>query len=129
MIIREFDFTLKDGRKALIRSPKEEDIQGMFPDVSMPLDQYAGIVDFIKDNKNALPGLYSMFAEAAPEEVVKIATDLNMDGAKARWEEFANNPGSILTDAIIQSYSAAENATVPQPHVDAFIDKYTVILA
>ena len=29
MIIREFDFTLKDGRKALIRSPKEEDIQGM----------------------------------------------------------------------------------------------------
>ena len=29
MIIREFELTLKDGRKALIRSPKEEDIQGM----------------------------------------------------------------------------------------------------
>jgi RimJ/RimL family protein N-acetyltransferase len=29
MIIREFEFTLKDRRKALIRSPKEEDIQGM----------------------------------------------------------------------------------------------------
>ena len=29
MIIREFEFTLKDGRKALIRSPKGEDIQGM----------------------------------------------------------------------------------------------------
>ena len=29
MIIREFEYTLKDGRKALIRSPKEEDIQGM----------------------------------------------------------------------------------------------------
>ncbi len=29
MMIREFEFTLKDGRKALIRSPKEEDIQGM----------------------------------------------------------------------------------------------------
>ena len=29
MIIREFEFTLKDGRKALIRSPKEEDIKGM----------------------------------------------------------------------------------------------------
>lgn len=28
MIIREFEFTLKDGRKALIRSPKE-DIQGI----------------------------------------------------------------------------------------------------
>lgn len=29
MIIREFEFTLKDGRKALIRSPKADDIQGM----------------------------------------------------------------------------------------------------
>lgn len=29
MIIHEFEYTLKDGRKALIRSPKEEDIQGM----------------------------------------------------------------------------------------------------
>ena len=29
MIIREIEFTLKDGRKALIRSPKDEDIQGM----------------------------------------------------------------------------------------------------
>lgn len=29
MIIQEFEYTLKDGRKALIRSPQEEDIQGM----------------------------------------------------------------------------------------------------
>ena len=29
MIIPEIEFTLKDGRKALIRSPKEEDILGM----------------------------------------------------------------------------------------------------
>ena len=29
MIIREKEFTLKDGRKALIRSPRDEDIQGM----------------------------------------------------------------------------------------------------
>ena len=29
MIINETEFTLKDGRKALIRSPKEEDIRGM----------------------------------------------------------------------------------------------------
>ena len=28
-MIREIEFTLKDGRKALIRSPKDEDIQGM----------------------------------------------------------------------------------------------------
>ena len=29
MIIQDMEFTLKDGRKALIRSPKDEDIQGM----------------------------------------------------------------------------------------------------
>ena len=29
MIINEFSFTLKDGRQALIRSPKDEDIEGM----------------------------------------------------------------------------------------------------
>ena len=29
MIIQDIDFIMKDGRKALIRSPKDEDIQGM----------------------------------------------------------------------------------------------------
>ena len=29
MIIKDIDFTLKDGRQAIIRSPKDEDIQGM----------------------------------------------------------------------------------------------------
>ena len=29
MVVKEFEFTLKDGRKAVIRSPKDEDIQGM----------------------------------------------------------------------------------------------------
>ena len=29
MIIQAFEYTLKDGRKALIRSPKDEDIQGV----------------------------------------------------------------------------------------------------
>ena len=29
MIISDIEYTMKDGRKALIRSPKEEDIQGM----------------------------------------------------------------------------------------------------
>ena len=29
MIIQEIEYTLKDGRKALIRSPKDEDIPGM----------------------------------------------------------------------------------------------------
>ena len=29
MIIPEIEYTLKDGRKALIRSPRDEDIPGM----------------------------------------------------------------------------------------------------
>ncbi len=29
MVIQEIEFQLKDGRKALIRSPKEDDVQGM----------------------------------------------------------------------------------------------------
>jgi len=29
MIIKAFEYTMKDGRKALIRSPQDEDIQGM----------------------------------------------------------------------------------------------------
>ncbi len=29
MIVKEFEYTLKDGRKALIRSPREEDIPGI----------------------------------------------------------------------------------------------------
>ena len=43
MIIREFEYTLKDGRKALIRSPKEEDIQGLLD----YLYQSAAETDFI----------------------------------------------------------------------------------
>lgn len=43
MKIREFEFTLKDGRKALARSPKEEDIQGMLD----YLYQSAGETDFV----------------------------------------------------------------------------------
>ena len=29
MVINEINFTLKDGRKAVLRSPREEDVQGM----------------------------------------------------------------------------------------------------
>ena len=105
----------------------EDEINAMFPDVSTPLDQYAAIVEALKLYRGELPDLYSMFGEAAPEEVVKIATDLDMTGAQARWNEFASNPGAILTDAVVQSYTAAANATAQQPHVDAFIDKYTEV--
>ena len=43
MIIHEFEYLLKDGRKALIRSPKEEDIQGLLD----YLYQSAGETDFL----------------------------------------------------------------------------------
>ena len=43
MIINDIWFTLKDGRKALLRSPKEEDIQGMLD----YLVQSAGETEFI----------------------------------------------------------------------------------
>ena len=43
MIIQEQEFTLKDGRTALIRSPREEDIQGMLD----YLYQTAGETEFL----------------------------------------------------------------------------------
>ena len=43
MIIRDIEFTLRDGRKALIRSPKDEDIQGMLDYLVIS----AGETDFI----------------------------------------------------------------------------------
>ena len=43
MIIKDIEFTMKDGRKALLRSPREEDIQGMLD----YLYQSAGETEFI----------------------------------------------------------------------------------
>ncbi|SHL14876.1 Protein N-acetyltransferase, RimJ/RimL family [Anaerocolumna jejuensis DSM 15929] len=43
MIIKEIEFKLKDGRNALIRSPKDEDIQGMLDYLYIS----AGETDFI----------------------------------------------------------------------------------
>ena len=42
-----------------------------------------------------------MFGDALPEEVLTIATDLDMTGAQERWDTFAAEPGAITTDAII----------------------------
>ena len=41
-------------------------------------DRFAGVADYIDLIKTDLPGLYSMFNESLPEEVLKIATDLDM---------------------------------------------------
>ena len=101
----------------------EAEVQALFPDIdfSAQLDQFAGIVNYLDLIKADLPGLYSMFGEALPEEVLKIATDLDMTGAQARWDEFAANPGAITTEAIITGLSA-ENQQVK---VNAFISSYT----
>ena len=103
----------------------EAEVQALFPDIdfSAQLDQFAGIVSYLDLIKADLPGLYSMFGEALPEEVLKIATDLDMTGAQARWDEFAANPGAITTEAIITGLSTGDQ----QVNVDAFISRYTEV--
>ena len=106
----------------------ESEIQAVFPDIDVSglMDQFAGVADYIDLIKTDLPGLYSMFNESLPEEVLTIATDLDMTGAQARWNEFASNPGAITTEAIITGYAEAEAAAAQQPKIEAFITKYTV---
>lgn len=103
----------------------EAEVQALFPDIdfSTQLDQFAGIVSYLDLIKTDLPGLYSMFGEALPEEVLRIATDLDMSGAQARWDEFAQNPGAITTEAIITGLSTGDQ----QVNVDAFIASYTEV--
>lgn len=107
----------------------ETEVQELFPDIdfSSALEQLAAIQSYLNDNKwdTNLTSLNEMFGEAVGEEVLKIATDLDMTGAQARWNEWASNPGAITTDAVIQGYTEAENATKQQPLVDAFVAKYT----
>ena len=107
----------------------ESEVQAMFPEIdfSSALEQLAAIQTYLNDNKwdTNLTSLNEMFGEAVGEEVLKIATDLDMTGAMARWQEWASNPGVITTDAVIQGYTEAENATKQQPLVDAFVAKYT----
>ena len=105
----------------------EAEIADLFPEVDFTaqMDQFAGIADYIGLIKDDLPGLYSMFNESLPEEALKIATDLDMTGAQARWDAFAADPGAITTDAIISGYTESETAAAQQPKVEAFITKYT----
>jgi hypothetical protein len=107
----------------------EEEIQAIFPDidVSSQMQQLASLTQFVTDHKDTLEGLSGIFSEAVPEEVLKIATALDMTGAPARWDEFAANPGAITTEAIIAGYTEAENAARVQPQVTAFISGYTEI--
>ena len=107
----------------------EDEVQALFPEIdfSTALEQLAAIQTFLNGREAELPGLTAMFGEALPEEVLTIATDLDMTGAQARWNEFAQNPGAITTDAVIAQYTEDQNTIRVQPQVDAFIAKYTEI--
>ena len=107
----------------------EGEIQAMFPEIDFTtaLEQIAAIQTFLNNREVELPGLTSMFGEALPEEVLKIATDLDMTGAQERWNAFAENPGAITTDVIVSGYQEDAAAQQLQPKVEAFIAKYTEI--
>jgi len=83
----------------------EDDINTLFPelDVSGQMEQISSLTQFIQDHKDTLSGLNTMFSDAVPDEVLQIATDLDMTGAQARWDAFAANPGAITADAVINS--------------------------
>lgn len=107
----------------------ESEIQAMFPEIDFTtaLEQIAAIQTFLNNREVELPGLAEMFGDALPEEVLTIATDLDMTGAQERWDTFAADPGAITTDAIIAELREDENTKRVQPQVEAFIAKYTEV--
>ena len=107
----------------------ESEIQAMFPEIDFTtaLEQIAAIQTFLNNRELELPGLAEMFGDALPEEVLTIATDLDMTGAQERWDTFAADPGAITTDAIIAELREDENTKRVQPQVEAFIARYTEV--
>ena len=107
----------------------EDEVQAMFPDIdfSTQLEHLAAIQEYLNSHPwdTNLDSLRSMFGDSLGEEVLRIATDLDMTGAMTRWEEWADHPGAITTDAVIDGYTEAENAVKQQPVVEAFVAKYT----
>ena len=127
--LTEYVALLTQVQSLLDSGLSESEVQAMFPEIDFTeaLGQIASIQDYLNTHSVELPGLSSMFSEALPEEALKIATDLDMTGAQARWDEFAANPGAITTEAIISGYKDAENAAAQQPKIEAFISKYTEV--
>ena len=107
----------------------ESEIQAMFPEIDFTtaLEQIAAIQTFLNNREVELPGLAEMFGDALPEEVLTIATDLDMTGAQERWDAFAADPGAITTDAIIAELREDKNTRRVQPQVEAFIARYTEV--
>lgn len=106
----------------------EEEVSAMFPeiDVSSALEQLASLQEYLNANKwdTNLDSIRSMFGESLTDEMITLTTDLDMTGAKERWDEFAANPGSITTDAIISEITLSEEAKAQQPLIEAVITKY-----
>ena len=127
--LTEYIGMLTQIQSLLDQGMTEDEIQAMFPEIDFTtaLEQIASIQAFLNNRELELPGLTEMFGGALPEEVLTIATDLDMTGAQERWDAFAADPGAITTDAIIAELKEDENTQRVQPQVDAFIVKYTEI--
>lgn len=110
-----------------------EELQTLFPDVDFTnvdamLEKFAAIGQFLNQFKDVteIAPLNEMYNGAVSEEVLKIATDLNLDGAKAAWEAFAAAPGaSITTDAYVNAWELGEEARQKKAEIDAKIASYT----
>lgn len=110
-----------------------EEIQTLFPDVDFTnvdamLERYAAIGQYLNQFKDVteIAQLNEMYNGAISEEVLKIATDLNLDGAKAAWTAFAADPGAaITTDAYVSMWALSEEAKAKKAEIDAKIASYT----
>lgn len=105
------------------------DVEDMFPKMNLSenMDEIAAFATFVKERSGELEGLNTIFTVTIPEEMQKLAVDLDMTAAEARWAAFAANPGAITTEAVISGYSYAETATVLQPLIDALVKSYSEI--
>lgn len=80
----------------------ESEINTLFPN-GFPgaLEQMRGDPVRLGGRENAVAGI-SVHVWQSAAEVLKIATDLDMTGARARWDEFASNPGAITTKRLFR---------------------------
>ncbi|MBQ3485047.1 MAG: phage tail tape measure protein, partial [Clostridia bacterium] len=127
--ITEYIALLMQVQSLLDSGMSEAEVQNLFPelDFSGAMDQIASIKTFLSNHENLLPGLDDMFSEAIPEEVLTIATDLDMTGAQERWAEFAENPGAITTEAIVTGFTQQEGVEPPKLETQVAITGYDLI--
>ena len=127
--ITEYIALLMQVQSLLDSGMSEAEVHNLFPelDFSGAMDQIASIKTFLSNHENLLPGLDDMFSEAIPEEVLTIATDLDMTGAQARWMEFAANPGAITTEAIVTGFTQQEGVEPPKLETQVAITGYDLI--